>query len=56
MLLRLEEERFAEKQVQKVTIEDGGKGHHEVQLDAPLKLCSLECKAIIFYLAELESP
>ena len=40
LLSRLEEERFSETNVQKILIQDG-KGHnHEVQLDAPLTLCS----------------
>ena len=55
LLSRLEEERFSETNVQKILIQDG-KGHnHEVQLDAPLTLCSqFHSMAVTFHLAEVE--
>ena len=58
LLSRLEEERFSETRVQKISIEDDKGQTHEVQLDAPLTLCSpkqFHSRAVIFHLAELES-
>ena len=52
LLSCLEEKCFAERDVHKVNI-DEDKRHHEVDLDAPLKLCSQEqfhCNAVTFYL------
>ena len=60
LLSRLEGERFAERQVHKVNLDEGsGKCHHEVQLEAPLRLCTQEnfhCNAVVFYLVEQENP
>ena len=50
LLSRLEEEKFSESKVEKVHIEDNIKYHHEVQLDAPVSLCSREqfnCQSIV---------
>ncbi len=55
LLSRLEDERFAERPVEKVVIEDGHK-HHNIELEAPLQLCTQEnfrCKTVVFYLTEL---
>ena len=58
LLSRLEEERFAQTQVLKIFIQDA-KGHnHEVQLDAPLTLCSpqqFHSRAVVFHMAELQN-
>ena len=37
-ILRLQEEQFSERRVEKLSIEDN-KHHHEVQLDDPVGLC-----------------
>ena len=56
----MEGERFAERQVHRVNLDGGsGKGHYEVLLEAPLKLCTQEhfnCNAVVFYLVEQENP
>jgi hypothetical protein len=56
LLSKLEGERFAEKQVHQVMLDGGsGKGHHEVQLQAPLRLCKqthFNCNSVVFYLVE----
>ena len=56
LLSRLEGESFAEKTVELVKIGEGTQ-QHEVQLDAPLQLCSnFSCKAIEFRLAFVAPP
>ena len=42
LLSRLEEDKFSESRVERVNIEDNIKHRHEVQLDAPVSLCSHE--------------
>lgn len=55
LLSRLEGESFAEKTVELVKIGEGTQ-QHEVQLDAPLQLCSnFSCKAIEYRLASVAS-
>ena len=39
LILRLQDEEFSERKVEKGNIEDN-KHRHEVQLDAPVRLCS----------------
>ena len=62
LLSRLEGKRFAEKEVHNVGLfEDGikAKGHVEVGLHAPLKLCTQEyfhCSTFVIHLVEQESP
>lgn len=58
LLSRLEEERFSETPVQKILIQDDKGQNHEVQLDAPLALCSpgqFNSRAIVFHLAVNDS-
>ena len=57
LISRLQEEQFSERRVEKVNIEDN-KNRHEVQLDAPVSLCSREqfnCRSIVFHLTGSES-
>ena len=51
LLSRVEEEKFAERRVDKVNI-DNGKCTHEVPLDAPLTVAvDFSCRNIVFHLA-----
>ena len=54
LILRLEEEHFSERRVDKVNLEDNNH-RHELQLDAFLSLCShaaFNCRNIVFHLAD----
>jgi len=54
LTLRLQDEQFSERRVEKGNIEDN-KHRNEVQLDAPVSWCSVEqfnCWCIAFHLAD----
>ena len=54
VISRLEEEKFSERRLHKVSIQDNNH-RHEVQLDIPLSFCSREafnCRSKVFHLAD----